>query len=760
MNFSTKFVSAGKEYSTYEKAVPSPYMRHTFNLNEKPENAKIVICGLGFYELYVNGKNITKGELAPYISNPDHILYYDEYDLVEYLQKGKNAIGIQLGNGRLNNLHPVWDFDKFKCRSAPKVAFEFTSDELSFDAESLVCHPSALYFDGLHEGNHYDARLEISGWADADFDDSAWTPAISAETPRGKTKLCTAEPIKRFEEHSPIRIAKGRLTKNRNVYARMFEYVSRYFEDGVPTEGGYIYDFGVNMAGIIRLKIKGYAGQKIRLQYTDVAWENTVNRTTHGCYPDGFCQTDTFICSGGDDVFEDKFTYFGFRYVYVYGITEEQANESLLTAIEIHSSLDEIGSFECSDEVANKLYKMCSRSDITNFHYFLTDCPHREKNGWTGDSSASAEHVILKYEASDSWEEWLANIRAVQADDGSLPGIVPTETWGFAWGNGPVWDSVLFNIPYVLYVYRKNTDVIRDNAHAMMRYLEYISKKAKDDGTYELGLGDWLPVRKKTDAAPLSIASTLTVMDIAKKACVMFEAVGLTLQASFANALYERTRSAFREVLIDKSDYTVFGAVQSAQALALYYGAFDEGEYAAAYRRLIELIREDGNSLSGGFLGLRVVFHVLAANGDAELAYNMICKKEYPSYGYLVNPALDFTTMPESLSEEFVTPELLETKENGSLNHHFFGDIAHFFVRHVVGINIDRDRIVIKPNFIKSLDFAEASYKLHDGETVCVKWHREGENVIVTVLGASHVFEAPSGYKISDKSLTSYTLTK
>jgi alpha-L-rhamnosidase len=294
----------------------------------------------------------------------------------------------------------------------------------------------------------------------------------------------------------------------------------------------------------------------------------------------------------------------------------------------------------------------------------------------------------------------------------------------------------------------------------MMRYLEYISKKAKDDGTYELGLGDWLPVRKKTDAAPLSIASTLTVMDIAKKACVMFEAVGLTLQASFANALYERTRSAFREVLIDKSDYTVFGAVQSAQALALYYGAFDEGEYAAAYRRLIELIREDGNSLSGGFLGLRVVFHVLAANGDAELAYNMICKKEYPSYGYLVNPALDFTTMPESLSEEFVTPELLETKENGSMNHHFFGDIAHFFVRHVVGINIDADRIVIKPNFIKSLDFAEASYKLHDGETLCVKWHREGENVIVTVLGASHVFEAPSEYKISDKSLTSYTLTK
>jgi hypothetical protein len=116
--------------------------------------------------------------------------------------------------------------------------------------------------------------------------------------------------------------------------------------------------------------------------------------------------------------------------------------------------------------------------------------------------------------------------------------------------------------------------------------------------------------------------------------------------------------------------------------------------------------------------------------------------------------------MPETLSEEFVTPELLETKENGSLNHHFFGDIAHFFVRHVVGINIDRDRIVIKPNFIKSLDFAEASYKLHDGETLCVKWHREGENVIVTVLGASHVFEAPSGYKISDKSLTSYTLTK
>lgn len=753
MDFPKKFYSATKEYSTYERAVPSPYMRHSFELSRKPESAKILISGLGFYELYVNGKSVTKGELAPYISNPDHVIYFDEYELAKHLKRGKNAIAIQLGNGRLNNLNPVWNFDKLRGRSAPKVAFEFVCDELSFDASALVCHPSPLYFDGLHEGNHYDARLEIKGWADADFDDSSWTAAIPAETPDGEMRLCGAEPIGRFEEHKPISIKKGEASENKNVRADLYTNES-LFEEPLQISGGYLYDFGLAMAGISRLKIKGEAGQKIRLQYHDKLTEDgRLNRASLSFYPDGFVQCDTFICSGGEDVFEQKFTYYGYRYCYVVGITEEQASEDLLTAIEIHSAIDKIGDFECSDPDANAIYKLCYRSDISNFHYFLTDCPQREKNGWTGDASMSAEHVILTYNANKSWQEWLKNVRVAQAEDGSLPGIAPTNDWGYAWGNGPAWDSALFNLPYFLYLYRKDTEVIRENAHAMLRYLEYISNKRSNDGTFAVGLDDWAPIggrswaQKNYNLAPLAVTDTLMVMDICHKAEIMFRAVGRELNADFAKALFESTRRALRENLIDFRTMTVKGECQTSQAMAIFYGAFAPCEIEKAYEVLKDIIAKQGYSMYGGFLGIRVLFHVLAEHGNADLAYKMICKREFPSYGYLLD--LGMTTLPEDF-----TPKC----SINSMNHHFYGDVSHFFMRHIAGINIELGKIVIKPNFIKKLDYARASYTLASGDVLSVDWRREADTVTLTVKGAEHEFIAPLGYKTVQVKSGVYTL--
>ena len=423
----------------------------------------------------------------------------------------------------------------------------------------------------------------------------------------------------------------------------------------MPTEGGYIYDFGLNMAGISRLKIKGEAGQKIRLVYHDKFTEDgLLDRGNLLFYPDGFVQSDTFICSGGDDVFEQKFTYYGYRYCYVVGITEEQATEDLLTAIEVHSALEKIGNFECSDVDANAIYKLCYRSDISNFHYFLTDCPHREKNGWTGDASMSAEHVILTYNANKSWQEWLKNVRVAQAEDGSLPGIAPTNDWGYAWGNGPAWDSALFNLPYFLYLYRKDIEVIRENAHAMLRYLEYISNKRSNDGTFAVGLDDWAPVggrswaQKNYNLAPLAVTDTLMVMDICHKAEIMFRAIGRELNADFAKALFESARRALRENLIDFRTMTVKGECQTSQAMAIFYGAFAPCEIEKAYEVLKDIIAKQGYSMYGGFLGIRVLFHVLAEGGDAELAYRMICKREFPSYGYL----LDYTSSAFTVSRE------------------------------------------------------------------------------------------------------------
>lgn len=456
-------------------------------------------------------------------------------------------------------------------------------------------------------------------------------------------------------------------------------------------------------------------------------------------FPDGFMQSDVFVCSGNEDVFEQRFAYYGYRYCYVWGITESQATDELLTAIEAYSDIKQIGDFTCSDDDANRLYHMVQRSDITNFVYFLTDCPHREKNGWTGDISLSAEHVMLSYDGEKSLREWLLHLRKSQTEEGELPGVAPNTEFGYGNYTGPTWDGVLFNVPYVLWVYRKNTDVILENAHAMLRYLEFISRKRDENGMVAHGrLGDWCPVGGNAVSwkIPLELTQNLMLMDICDKASKMFDAVSLNMHKNFADTLYAEVRDAARKY-IDFDTMTVKGNCQSSQAMALYYGLFDETEKQKAFSVLLDIIHRDGNSMQGGILCLRVLFHVLSEFGESELAYNMICKREYPSYGYLLDKG--FTTLPESFPKDYTNAET-------SFNHHFFGDISHWFVRHVAGINILNDKIVIKPNFIKKLDFAKASYELSDGSVLKVSWERrDDKKYIVKISGAKTEFIVPNG---------------
>ena len=223
IDFPNKFIAGTQEYTTIEKHVNAPYFRKKFAF-AKGKSAKIRICGLGFYELYLNGKNITKGRLAPYISNPDEVLFYDDYDVTDKLEDGENVIGVWLGNGMLNAPYAdVWDFQKAAYRSAPKFALAFFVDEeIAFESdESFLTKPSPITFDDLRAGEHYDARQETKGWNTLACDESDWLPAIAVATPKGIKKLVEAEPILTFEEIKPISVVK-------------------------TPKGAYLYDFGIN----------------------------------------------------------------------------------------------------------------------------------------------------------------------------------------------------------------------------------------------------------------------------------------------------------------------------------------------------------------------------------------------------------------------------------------------------------------------------------------------------------------------------------
>lgn len=735
MDFPLSFIKATEEFSTLDKHIPAPYFRRSFELDMAPVKAELLITGLGYYEVYINGENITKGFLAPYRSNIDDYVYYDKYDIKDKLKTGKNTIGIILGNGMKNAPGAfIWDFEKARFRGAPETAFSLELDygnenkELIVSDSKTVTAPSPIIFDDLHFGEYYDARLEIPGWNLPEFDDSAWKSALKAETPCGEARICDADPIRLINTMKPVSITE--------------------------CDGSYIYDFGLNSAGLCTLKIKGKAGQRVLLQYFETLVDGKPYVHNNRFHAEDRYQEDEYYLSGnGTEEYTPRFTYHGFRYVLVSGITAEQATEELLTYLELSSLNERAGSFKCSDDVINKIEEATVRSDISNFHYFPTDCPQREKNGWTADASLSAEQLLLNLRPERSYKEWMRNIYKALKDNGQLPGIVPTTGWGYHWGNGPAWDNVIINLPYYTYIYRGDTDILKELSIPLMRYLNYLFSRLDSKGLMEIGLGDWCPPqtlendREDGFKTPLIVTDTILTYDIAKKAAFVYETLGQEPQKQFALSLADKVRAAFRDNLLDKETGAVFGNTQTVQAMAIFYGMLEGAEKEKAFGLLLKYIDEADGHFNTGVLGGRVIYNVLAENGEIDLAYNMIVRPDFPSYGNWI--ARGATTLWECCCPE--GGRIL------SYNHHFWGFISGWFYIYLAGIRVNPDgndtsNVDIKPLFPKKLDSVDAYHDTPHGR-IAVKWNKNGKEVVLEIDAATAlhgVISAPYGYLFAD----------
>ena len=710
MEFPNSFISASKEMCCLAKHVPAPMLRKSFVLNSSYERAEIVIAGLGFYDLYFNGKRITKGHMAPYISNPDDIICYDRYDVTALLRRGENVIGVLLGNGMQNAFGAhAWGFDTGLFCSAPKLSLRFSAqkeeDIFAFAAdESFKTADSPILFDEYRLGEFYDASKEQSGWCDVGFCDDSWTPAFKTESPRGEKMLCEAEPICEFENRRPVSIAKS--------------------------GEGYVYDFGVNDAGVCRLTVTGTAGQEISMEHGEVLREGILYTQNIKISEDGYTQRAKYTCKGNrTEIYQPRFAYFGFRYVYVTGIEPQQATEELLTYVALHSDIQERGDFSCSDNTINTLQKMTRRSTLSNFHYFLTDCPQREKNGWTADAALSAEQCLLNFGPEKSFRFWLKSVRKAMNEDGALPGIVPTTGWGFAWGNGPAWDSVLVYLPYYVYIYRGDTQILKENEAAIFRYLHYLTTRLDEKGLLAIGLGDWCNAGRGAEdyKAPLSVTDSIIAMDLCQKAMCIYEALDKPLSYEFAERFYKLLRSNIRRHLVDRVTMTVLGDCQTSQSMALFYGVFDEGETQAAFDKLLALVRQANDHIDVGVLGGRVIFHTLSRFGYAGLAYQMITNKTFPSYAYWIEKGAT------TLIEEFIPDDWPVSSQN----HHFWGDISAWFIKSLAGIHINptgknHNEVLVAPHFIKELDHASAFHIAPSGRLE-VLWQREADTINLRV---------------------------
>ena len=730
MLLSKNFVSATLEKSTVKKNIPAPYMRRDFVLDTLPESAEITVTGLGFYELFVNGKRLTRGLLSPYISNPDQLIAYDSYDITEHLVYGENTVAFILGNGMQNCFGGfVWDFQKARFNSAPKLAFalemKVDGEEMLIEAdEQVLCHPSPLYFNDLRMGEKYDARREIPHWSLPGCDLSDWTPAIPVPADPGDAMLAVCKPIVATEERRAVAI---------------------WEEDG-----GFIYDFGLNQSGLTRLHIDGKCGQHIVIDHCEhlfdgkFAQSNLIFTNPKSVGTPRYTQRTEYICNGsGGESHTPSFTYYGFRYAKVTGITKEQATPELLTYVVMNTELSSRGDFSCSHADMTLLQEMTRRSTLSNFFHFPNDCPHREKNGWTADAALSAEQTVMNFDPEDNYCMWMEHIVRAMDARGALPGIVPTGGWGFHWGNGPAWDSVLIYLPYFTAVLRDDLRSAKIASGAILRYFHYLRGRCDEQGLLAIGLGDWVPPDKSL-MPPLVFTDSVITYDLARKAAYLYRRLGMKLEVAYCEGFASEMLTAIREHLIeDRAKMRFIGGSQSAQAMAIFYGICEgEEEKRAALSSLIDEIHAHDDHMMTGVLGGRVIFRVLCDYGYEDLAVKMIARRDAPSYGSMIE--LGMTTLSENV-----------TRHTSSHNHHFWGDISALMIEYFGGIRINpdlagADTALIAPVFPSEMEHAEAHHDSVKGK-ISTKWARRGNRVELSLEipeDMSAKIVAPIGYTL------------
>ncbi len=675
--------------------VPAPLLRKAFVPGKKIARARAYICGLGYYELYINGVRIGDDVLSPAFTKYDDTILYNTYDITGALASGENVMGVILGNGWYNSFTAeVWDHRQSAWRHHPKlllqvhITFEDGEEMVLVSDKSWKASESPIVFDGLRNGESYDARLEKSGWNLPGYDDKDWKGALISRPPGGVLKSSQLPAIKITETIKPVSLKEVQ-------------------------PGEWVYDLGRNISGWARIRVSGPAGTGITLKYAEKLKEDGSLDMSNIDYfiKSGDCQTDRYILKGeGVETWEPRFTYHGFQYVQVSGFPVTPDLDNLQGCV-VHTALESSGEFQCSNDLLNDIQQCARRSTLTNYHGIPTDCPHREKNGWTGDASLSAEQVLMNFEPVNAYAKWMRDFLDVQRPSGQLPGIVPTSGWGFNWGSGPAWDSAMILIPWYIYLYRGDISVLAEMYEGMKKYVDFMASMADND-IVDFGLGDWCPPVGGADQykCPSAVTDTayfhIDSQVVAKTAALL----GKREDAEKYSDLAEKVRNAFRASFLDAETGVVTGNCQTSMSCALYQGLVNEDEKPKVLEKLVEQVELQDRHIDCGILGAKYMLHTLSEMGRTDLAYAVATQTTFPGWGHWIVQGA--TTLWETFAG------------NDSRNHHMFSDISAWFYKGLAGINPDPEEpgfkhILLKPNPVEGLDWVHASHSSMYGDIIC-----------------------------------------
>lgn len=680
-------------------------LRRSFQLEKVPLRAELSVTGLGYFVCYLNGKKVGDAEAAPSYTDYNKRVEFSRFEVSGFLQKGENVLAIMLGAHWQETDEEELRFKPYyKGKNMALCSLVYEGGEIYSD-EKFKVHSSPILRSGIYDGETFDASCEPIGWKLSGYDDGDWQNA--------REERCAARLVE-------TKIPPVRIVQKLNAV------------DKWKTENGFIYDFGVNIAGKLSVSGKFAAGAKITMQHAECIYPET-RELNQGSLRTARA-TDTYVARGGEETYTPFFTYHGFRYAKVTSDHPESLHDITVIANVVHTDVKSVCEFETDNEQLNSIYAMMRRTFLNNLYSIPTDCHQRdERQGWLGDAQLSCESVLYCFDAAEFYRKYLDDIADMMDKDGNLSSFTAPPVF---MGESLMWSGAYYMIVEILYRLFEDTQTVERHYSNLRRY--YLWLEAREEGGFPQigGLGDWLSIAH-TDENQIRDA---VYIDFTDKMALFARVAGDLTQAEYYARKCARLKKLYHAYYYSPHESTqrnsgyygsCAGISQFANALPLCFDIPDLQDRGRIIEKLVYDLKYARGRLeqTTGLIGTKYLFDALEKTGNDEIALDLLLKQDYPSLGFMLNQGA--TTVWERW--EYMT--------DNEMNSHCHTPLAapcKWLITRLAGLSYPKKEndeyiFTIDPFFSRKLSYVQASLHTCCGK-IFLRWERKSEKYDLEIV--------------------------
>lgn len=676
---------------------PAPYFRKEFAIAKPIKKAMAYVSGLGFYEMYFNGDKIGDLVLAPAVTNYDKrslkkLLYhyddqstqrvfYNVFDVTQNLKAQNNAVGMILGNGWYNQRDRtvegnMW-YDLPKLIFQLEIEFEDGTKEVVVSDDSWKITTGPLLHNAIFTGEVYDARRELGAWNKAEYNDTAWKPVLQVRPPTGELRTQSIP------------------------YNRVMQIVDTQFEQ--VNDSIYRFTLPETVSGWSAIKVKGKPGDTVKLRFIS---EEELD----------YGQTDTYILKGnGEEEWEPKFTWHTFRIVEVLSGQAEITKHSL-TVKSIYTDVANTGSFECSNELFNRIAQAFNRTMHANFKGIVSSDPHRERLAYTGDGQVITESLLYSYDMTRFLRKFVEDM-----DDArnKKTGYVPHTAPFSGGGGGPAWGSAYVIVPWNYYCHYGDKTILQEHYDGMKHWVEYLGTRTDEKGLIVREepngwcLGEWCTLYNSIEI-PTSLVNTAYYYYVTRIMADVAKALSQDADAASFQSLAETIKENFNSAFYDPLTNHYWQGKQGSDVFALGLGLVPDDKYEKVFAAMLNHLHSLNYHFDTGIFATPLLLKVLSDNGKVDMAYKLMDQRDFPGYSYLLDSK---------------NSTLWETWDGGGDPggcghcHPMFGSVVAWFYNSLGGIKPDTSNpgmkhFYVEPRAATDLKYCKASYMSLYGEII------------------------------------------